>query len=119
MTLAGPGPAGAGRGAYASSARAARIRRRRRATSETSAAARKAAAIASPTWPLPRIETSTPTTLPATLATWLNVSETANADDLISSPISRCTVESSASLASPAASAAVNATAIAAVRLKK
>src|SRR2546430_2351259 len=64
------------------------------------------------------IETSTPARLPATFATWFSVSETANADDRISSPISRCTVESSDSLASPAASAAVNATAIAASRLK-
>ena len=74
--------------------------------------------MARPAWPLSSIETRTPARLPATFATWFSVSETANADDRISSPISRCTVESSDSLASPAASAAVNATAMAASRLK-
>jgi len=74
--------------------------------------------MASPASPLSSIETSTPARLPATFATWFSVSETANADDRISSPISRCTVESSASLASPAARAAVNATAMTVVRLK-
>ena len=74
--------------------------------------------MARPASPLSSIETRTPARLPATFATWFSVSETANADDRISSRISRCTVESSASLASPAASAAVNATAMAAARLK-
>ena len=95
------------------------MRRLRLATSEISAAVRKPAAMARPAWPLSSIETSTPTRLPATFDTWFSVSETANADDRISSPISRCTVESSDSLASPAANAAVNATAMAAARLKK
>ena len=95
------------------------MRRLRRATSVTSAAVRQAAAMARPAGPLSSIETRTPARLPATFATWFSVSETANADDRISSPISRCTVESSDSLARPAASAAVNATAMAAVRLKK
>ena len=74
--------------------------------------------MARPAGPLSSIETSTPARLPATLATWFSVSETANVEDRISSPISRCTIESCASLARLAQSTAANATAIAAARLK-
>jgi len=84
----------------------------------TSAAVSSAAAMARPAWPLSRIDTSTPTRPPATLATWLMVSETAKVDDRISSPISRCTIESCASLARLAHTMAANATAITAPRLK-
>ena len=50
--------------------------------------------MARPTGPLLSIETSTPARPPATLATWFRVSETAKVEDRISSPISRCTMES-------------------------
>jgi hypothetical protein len=74
--------------------------------------------MARPTCPLLSIETSTPSRPPATLATWFRVSETAKVEDRISSPISRCTIESWASLARLAHKIAANATAITAGRPK-
>ncbi len=50
------------------------------------------------------------------MATWLSVSETENVDDLISSPISRPTIESWPSLARLAQKIAVNSTTTAAQR---
>lgn len=56
------------------------------------------------------METSTPARPPATFATWLSVSDTANVEDRISSPISRWTIESWPSLARLAQKIAVNST---------
>src|SRR5215469_10526331 len=95
---------------------AARTRCRRLASSTKSAKVSPAAAMARPACPLFSIDTSTPASPPATLATWLSVSDTANVDDLISSPISRCTIESCPSLARLAQKIAVNITATAAHR---
>ena len=77
-----------------------------------------AAGMASPTCPLFSIETRTPARPPVTLETWFSVSDTENAEDLISSPISRCTIESCASLARPAQQVAANATSTAAASPK-
>jgi hypothetical protein len=56
------------------------------------------------------MDTSTPASPPATFATWFRVSETENVDDLISSPISRPTIESWLSLARLAQKIEVNMT---------
>ncbi len=63
-----------------------------------------------PAWPLSSMDTSRPASPPTTQDNWCRVSDTANADERTSSLISRCTMESCASFASPVQSAATNAT---------
>src|SRR6516164_1284340 len=67
-----------------------------------------------PATPLLVRDRATPARPPHTQASWCRVSEAAKADDLMSSPISCCTVESRASLARTWPNAATRATASAA-----
>ena len=82
-------------------------------------AASPAAATASPATPLEVKDMASPASPPATQASWWMVSEAASTEDLISSLISRCTMESSASLASTCPNAATRATTSAAHSPKK
>src|SRR6516164_877462 len=71
-----------------------------------------------PATPLLVRDRATPARPPHTQASWCRVSEAAKADDLMSSPISCCTVESRASLARTWPNAATRATASAAASPK-
>src|SRR5215469_12303990 len=74
------------------------MRRRRWPSRKRNEPASPTAATVIPATPLFVSDMATPPSPPATQASWCRLSEAANADDLISSPISCCTVESSASL---------------------
>ncbi len=94
------------------------MRRRLLASSSAAVAARPAAGTASPATPLSVMDMASPASPPATQASWWMVSDAARVEERISSGISRCTIESSASLASTWLNAATRATTSAAHRPK-
>src|SRR5215469_702655 len=97
---------------------ACEIRLRRASRRAQNDSVRPAAATARPVTPLLVSESSRPSSPPMTQESWCSVSEAAKVDERTSLGISRCTIESSASLTSVWPTAALNATMMAAHKPK-